>query len=287
MRIALIQIPYDSGHRSMRMGRGPEHLVSKGLAQHLAGLVDQIEVDSVEASGPFRMENQTTFELLHHLAGRVALAEREGAFPIVLTGNCDMALGTVAGLSPGRIGVIWFDSHSDFRTPERSYDGFLDGMGLAVMAGLCWRWAMATVPGFRPVPPKRLLHVGGRFLKEEVTWLNEAGVGFLPAQEIQDKGLESTLPRCLDELARRVDRIDLHVDLDVLDPGLAPANSYARDNGLTPEQLIRAIELIAAHIEIGALDIAAYDPESDPEGKLLPVAFDLIERVVGLCATKR
>ncbi len=88
-------------------------------------------------------------------------------------------------------------------------------------------------------------------------------------------------------MSRYVDRIDLHIDLDVLDPSPAPANTYARGNGLTSEQMVRAIELIAARLEIGALDITAYDPECDPEGKLLPVAFDLIGRVVALCSTRR
>jgi arginase len=286
MNIRLLQVPYDSGHRARRMGCGPAHLVANGLPERLTALSVQVETELIEADGPFTAENQTTFELFRQVAGRVSLADHQGVFPIVLSGNCDMSLGSLAGLSPGRIGIIWFDAHSDFRTPERSYDGFLDGMGLAMIAGLCWRWATATVPGFRPLPPERLLHVGGRLLKEEVAWLNEAGVGYLPAGEMQHKGVERALPRCLDELRRHVERIDLHLDLDVLDPTIAPANDYARENGLTPEQVARAFELIADRFEIAALDVAAYDPARDPDGKLLQVALDLISQVVTLRATR-
>ncbi len=286
LNVRLIQVPYDSGHRGLRLGAGPERLVAKGLAEHLATLVDRLKIELVEATGPFPMENETSFELMRRVAGRVADADRHGEFPIVLAGNCDVIVGSVAGLSPGRLGVVWFDAHTDFRTPERSYDGFLDGMGLAMLAGLCWRWAAATVPGFRPLPPEHLLHVGSRPLREEIVWLNEAGVGYLPAEEIHEKGIERALPRCLAELGREVDRIHLHVDLDVLDPAIAPANTYAREEGLTPEQVIRAIELIADRFKIAALDVTAYDPECDPEGKLVPIALDLVGRVVALRATQ-
>jgi arginase len=287
MKIKLVQVPYDSGHRSQRMGCGPEALVAWGLPERLAGLGHDVETAVIEAEGPFWAENQTSFDLFRRVAGQVAQADRDRVFPIVLTGNCHLSVGTVAGLLPGRVGLIWFDAHSDFRTPERSYDGFLDGMGLAMIAGLCWQWATATVPGFRPLPPERLLHVGGRLIREEVAFLNQARVGFLPADEMHAKGVEQVLPRCLDELARHVDRIDLHLDLDTLDPSLAPANSYARENGLTPDQVARCFELIANRFEIGALDVGAYDPACDPEGKLLPVAFDLIAHIVTRCADRR
>jgi arginase len=280
MNIKLILVPYDSGQRGARLGAGPQTLAASGLAERLAS-AGRVETEWIEAEDAFLMENQTSFDLMRRVAGRVAAADRQGEFPVVAAGNCDVIVGSVAGLSPGRLGAIWFDAHPDFRTPERSYDGFLDGMGLAMLAGLCWRWATATVPGFRPVPPKRLLHVGSRPLKEEVVFLNEAGVGYLPAAEIHAKGIERALPRCLDELAREVDRVHLHLDVDVLDPAIARANTYSREGGLSPEQVERAFELIAARFQIAALDVTGYDPACDPEGKLVPIVLDLVDGVVG------
>ncbi len=278
--IRLIQVPYDSGHRGQRMGCGPGHLLSQGLDGHLAAQGLEVQTELVEAEGPFLAENQTTFELARRTARCVAEADHEGSFPVVLAGNCDMALGTVAGLTPGRVGIIWFDAHSDFRTPQRSYDGFLDGMGLAMIAGLCWPWAVSTVPGFRPLPPERILHVGGRLLDEERRFFNEAGVGFLPAADMLEKGIDQSLSRCLDHFSRHVDRIDLHLDLDVVDPSFGAANSYARDNGLEPGQVGRAFELICDRIEIGAMDLTGYEPACDPESKLVPLAFNLLGNVV-------
>jgi arginase len=276
----LIQVPYDSGNHSLRLGCGPDHLVSRGLPQHLSALGCVVETDLVKAEGNFLTENPTTLDLVRQTAGRVAHADREGAFPIVLAGNCNTALGTLAGLSPGRVGIVWFDAHGDFRTPDRSHDGFLDAMGLAMIAGLCWPWATSTIPGFRPLPLARVLHVGGRLTDEERRFFNQAGVGYLPAGEMKEKGVESTLSRCLDRLSPHVDRIDLHLDLDVVDPSIAPASEYAREGGLSPEQVARAFELIAERVEIAAMDVTGYDPSCDPDSKLVPVAFDLLGQVV-------
>ena len=103
-----------------------------------------------EAQGSFRAEIQTAFELYRQLAERVCAARREGRFPLVLSDNCGSGIGTVAGVGTARLGVIWFDGHGDFNTPETTASGFLDGMGLAVVAGLCWKTLAASVPHFSP-----------------------------------------------------------------------------------------------------------------------------------------
>ena len=71
-------------------------------------------------------------------------------FPLVLAGNCNAAVGVVAGLGPGAA-VLWCDAHADFNTPETTTGGFLDGMGLATVTGRCWTSMAARVPGFVPV----------------------------------------------------------------------------------------------------------------------------------------
>lgn len=282
MQVTLIQVPYDSGHYDRRMGKGPLHLVSQGLPDHLEDLGVEVETTLIEVDEAFPTENQTAIKLFRQVSRQVTRTDRQGAFPVLLSGNCNQALGSVAGLSPGRLGVIWYDAHSDFRTPARSYDGFLDAMGLAVIAGLCWQKAAGTVPGFRPVPPERILHLGGRLLDSEVAWFNEAGAGFLQATEIQERGLDRALSHCLDEMARHVDRVHVHLDLDVVDPELAPANEYAREHGLTPDQVARSFELIAERFAIAGFDLSSYQPEQDPEGKALQIAFDLAAHIVQL-----
>jgi len=60
------------------------------------------------------------------------------------------------------VGIVWFDAHADFNTPETTNSGFLDGMGLAIAVGHCWRSLSRTVEGFRPVREGNVVLVGGR-----------------------------------------------------------------------------------------------------------------------------
>jgi hypothetical protein len=80
---------------------------------------------------------------------------------------------------PG-VGLVWLDAHGDFNTPETDTSGFLDGQGLAIAVGRCWRSLAATIPGFTPLPERDVVLVGARDLTHaqgevlrdsEVTWL--------------------------------------------------------------------------------------------------------------------
>ena len=140
MKAQIIQVPYDSGHRSIRMGSGPEHFVQRGVEDALRHEGHDVYIHCVEAQSQFRAEIKTTFELYRSLAERVRLAYNNGFFPLVLSGNCNASLGTVTGIaSNDKLGIIWFDGHGDLNTPETTESGFLDGMALATAAGLCMK----------------------------------------------------------------------------------------------------------------------------------------------------
>src|ERR671939_185527 len=89
MRVRVIQVPYDSGHRDIRMGAGPTYFIQKGAAQILQSCGYDVGVDCVEAVNPFRAEIGTAFELCQLLAERVREAYIRGVFPLVLSGNCN------------------------------------------------------------------------------------------------------------------------------------------------------------------------------------------------------
>src|SRR5437764_1238622 len=96
-KVQVIQVPYDSGHRGLRMGRGPEYFVNNGLVELLRAEGHEVWVESVEAQAEFRAEIKTQFELYGLLAGRVRDARRDGKFPLILSGNCGATLGAIAG----------------------------------------------------------------------------------------------------------------------------------------------------------------------------------------------
>ena len=139
--ITIFALPYDSSHRGLRMGAGPEHLLSNGMEGVLAATGREIRSEVLQAKSPFRTEIATAFELFGMLAKRVYEATAKGSFPLVLSGNCNATVGVIAGLAGAspkeKVGLIWFDGHADFNTPETTTSGFLDGMGLAIAVGHC------------------------------------------------------------------------------------------------------------------------------------------------------
>ena len=277
MDIQLLAVPYDSGNRGMRMGAGPEWLLDAGLERVLRENGHTVHTRIAELTADWQAEIQTSFELMRMLSAAVREARESGRFPIVLAGNCNTAVGTLAGLGAQSTGVAWFDAHGDFNTPETTRSGFLDGTAVAIITGRCWTQLAATVPEFAPIPDDRVCLIGTRDLDSlESALLDESSVDIVePGQ------LRSSLARVLEKIREHVDSIYVHLDLDVLDSAVAAANSYAISGGLTLEDLDHALAQIAARFRIAGLTLSAYDPAVDTFGHAAQAAIRLI------CTTAR
>lgn len=192
-----------------------------------------------------------------------------------------VSIGTVAGLGSNQLGIIWFDGHGDFNTPETTESGFLDGMGLATAAGLCWKKMAASIPNFRPVPGGSILHVGGRdFYPEEKALFEGSGGTIVGAEAIRGAGVAEALGPALETLSIRAPRIYLHFDLDVLDPDGAPANEFAAPDGITVAQIQEAIQLIGKRFTICASGIASYDPRYDRKDVVLEAGITIMKSIL-------
>ena len=279
-KVQILLVPYDSGHRSLRMGAGPEHFVDNGLIQTLESEGHEVSVETIETQSDFRAEVQTQFGLYKSLAEKVSKARRSGKFPLILSGNCGATLGAIAGAETRRLGVVWFDTHGEFNTPETTTSGFLDGMGLAIATGRCWTTLAASIPNFRPIPGSSILLVGGHdFDKGEREKLEEAGVVVVDSRAVAQSGVREAIQSAL---PGGVEETHLHLDLDVLNPMEAPANGFVTENtGLSIKELAEAIALIGEHLKITSATIASFDPSYDPQGKTLSAAVKLIRQMIG------
>ena len=201
-------VPYDSGHKGLRMGAGPFR-----LQRELGWAAEEIGADS-----EFTTEIGTAFQLYRNLATRIA-ADHD--FPVVLSGNCGAAIGAAAGVGMDDLAVIWFDAHGDFNTPETSASGYLDGMALSILTGRCFPAIANTIPGFVPLPFERAIFAGGHDLDpSEVRDFAACGVHCDPL---------AALTRV------KASRMLVHIDLDVLDVVHGRANHYAKPGGMSPD----------------------------------------------------
>jgi arginase len=273
MRAKVILVPYDSGHYRKRMGLGPERIFHSGLKDLLMRTGVEFDSEEILLEDAYPTEISAGFELCRKVAGRVRQGCETGELPIVLSGNCMTAVGTVTGCSREKTGVVWFDAHGESTTPETTKSGFLDGMPISTLLGCAWQNLSKSVPGFAPVPGDRIILFGARDLEPaERELLDARGV------------LEVS---CVDQLAERlatvsgqVERVSVHVDLDVLDPSEATANQWTPPGGITLKCLLDAIEEIRRQTRIAALGIASYDPAIDRSGRALEAALRVAESVL-------
>jgi arginase len=220
----------------------------------------------LEARALPHREIATAFELQRMLADHVRDAVQGERFPLVLAGNCNSAVGTLAGIKaadPRPLGVVWLDGHADLNTPETTPSGFLDGMALAIALGRCWRTMSAGVPGFRPLDEEDVVLVGARDLDPgEREYLARSAITVVDGRaDAADRA--AALARALDRLAERVEDVYLHIDLDVLDPEEARANPLAPPGGLSVNEAASAVAAVADRLSIRAAAITAYDPSCD------------------------
>ena len=274
--VRVIVVPYDSGHHGLRMGAGPEHLVEGGLGEALRTKGQSFATVRPQTDPP--AEVATAFELDALISEQVRGALADGRFPLVLSGNCNASVGTIAGADPEGLGIVWFDAHADFNTPETTTTGFTDGMGLAVAVGHCWRKMAESVPGFSPVAAEKVVLAGAREVQPaEEQRLASSKVAVVGADRIGREGLRA-LAGALDELRTKTGRVYVHLDLDVLDPAkVGQANEFAPEGGLSTEELLAALGMVSGRFDVVAVGIASYDPTFDADGRVLGAALACVD----------
>jgi arginase len=273
MDLDVFLVPYDTARRGWRSGAGPEALMGAGLVAHLEAQAHRVIATHVIEDDPHEppAEIRTAFELMRRLAAGIRAAREAGHFPVILSGNCGVAaIGALSGLAPTPRSILWFDAHGEANTPETTGSGFLDGMGLAIAWGWCWRTLATSVPGFQPVPPRASVLVGARDLDQvEAARLAESQVLLVPAREVP-----AALPRLLASPPLQGTLGYLHLDMDVLDPvQVGRANALPAPGGLSASQLTVAVDTIRARIALGAVGIASYAPEYDRDHQVQEAAF--------------
>jgi arginase len=273
MQVGVLSIPFDSGRYRERMGLGPELLFREGIEPLLRRRGISYVHEELSPAQSFHTEIGSTFQLCNSVSANVRSLKVGGYVPILLTGNCDVAIGAICGCDPVELSVIWFDAHGEANTPETTQSGFLDGMGISILTGQCWRSLAGLIPGFQPVPGDRILLVGARDLEpEEPKLLDRIGV-------IRATGI-ANVRDALPSLARETSGCYLHFDLDVLDPQYATANQWTPSGGMSLEEILEILSLVRVQLPISGFGFASYDPRADVNRQALHAAVSITEKLL-------
>jgi arginase len=207
--------------------------------------------------------------------------------PLVLGGDCSILVA--AGLSlrraPGRFGLVHLDGHTDFRNPGNSDQcASLAGEDLAAAVGRHWP-AIADIDGLAPYfSPVDVAHVGCRDDDEELQETSALLGAVIPASQVRHQGVERAVRRILDVADRAdLDGYWIHLDVDILDPGVMPSVDSPDPGGLDPAELTDLLAALAPRA-IGA-QVTVFDPDLDPDGSRARLLTDIL--ITGLATLGR
>lgn len=266
--LKIITVPYHLGEFGVGVGAGP--LAYEKAHSH--GDVLRVEVQSSEDIINDIIEiNKTQIEILQPL-----LASTQH-FPVVLSGNCNAVLGSLAAINDLNAGVIWFDAHPDLNTPETSLTGYLDGMPLATALQLGLK-EVADQIGTPKLKPANLLLVGTRDVDPgEALEIEQNNIGIVYAATVHNA--PDSLVSALRSVLAEVDRVYVHIDLDVFDAALVPGTPYRVPGGLTLDQVSGALRMINEQVEIAVVGISYFDPTLDENNQTLQLLLNLLNEL--------
>jgi len=284
--VDLIGVPTDAGASCRGAALGPDDLRTAGLAERLAGLGYAVaDLGDIDAGA--RLSPAAEIEALAIGASKAAYRSLEsGARPVFLGGDHSISMGSVAGVArhcrdAGRpLFVLWFDAHGDFNTWATTETGNIHGMSLARLCG---------EPGFHnaaewfaPVDPANVLILGARALDcEEAQLIDERGVQVVDMDAIRVAGVATPLRHFLDRIEAANGHLHLSLDVDAMDPMIAPGVGTTVPGGLTLEEGQLVMAMLHASGRVGSLDLVELNPILDRLGRSADLMVDLTARLFG------
>jgi arginase len=291
----LIGAPIDTGQKRAGCLMGPAAYRVAGLHREIAA-----EGHGVEDWGDLALSDLPQVSCpnpaVHSLAETVAWAEllmdrvddalSQGGFPIIMGGDHSLALGSAAGAAAFAarqdrpLFLLWLDAHSDFHTPLTTTSGNLHGTPLAYIAG---RDGFDAFPPFpAAVPAHRICMFGIRSVDPaEQAAMLERDIFINDMRVIDERGLVAPLREFLDLVRREAGMLHVSLDVDFLDPSIAPAVGTTVPGGATFREAHLVMELLHESGLVTSLDLVELNPFLDDRGMTARLMVDLVGSLMG------
>ncbi len=292
--IILIGAPVDSGASQPGCLMGPDAFRTAGLVQTLQGLGGSV-IDSGNISPRKQPEKPHSNRALHHLGETIdwtkmlsQAAENacKNGFPIFMGGDHSLSLGSVKGVADyaaaqGRpLFVLWLDAHPDFHTPYTTQSGNLHGTPLAYVTG------QQGFEGFpeitHPVDAKNICIFGARSVDPaELKALKENDICIYDMRAIDEKGIVAPISEFLRQVSASNGFLHVSLDVDFLEPGIAPAVGTTVPGGVTFREAHLVMELLHDSGLVSSLDLVELNPFLDDRGRTARLMVDLTASLMG------
>ena len=287
----LIGIPMDLGQQLRGVDMGPsalryaglaERLVSLGHQVHDAGNVGTAVRDALSGSDRAHSFLPAVLETCEAVYGAAKQALADGVYPIFMGGDHSVSLGTVSGMaSRDHTGVIWVDAHGDFNTVETSASGNVHGMPLAALTGLGDARMVNLGHAGVKVAPEHVVLIGVRDLDApERALMQAAGVRVFTMREIDEYGMPQVIRQALAHLSP-LERLHVSLDLDALDPTVAPGVGTPVPGGLSYREAHLLMEMLSDDGRVASLDVVEVNPMLDHQNATARLAVELVASLFG------
>ena len=212
---------------------------------------------------------------------KVLEVARSGAIPIVLGGDHSItypsASAVAEAVAPRRLGVVHFDAHAD---AANSTWGYLHSHGTP-MRRLIESGAVAG---------RNFVQVGLRGYwpgVETLDWMRGQGMRWHLMSEIEERGAEAVVADAIAEALEGPEVIYLSVDVDVIDPGMAPGTGTPEPGGMLTRELLRAIRQVVGRVELAAMDVVEVAPPFDHAEVTAAAAHRCVLEAISALAARR
>jgi arginase len=296
-RIAIVGVPIDIGASQPGAIMGPVALRTAGIVESLRELGHDVE-DRGDLPVPAPVALEATDTKARNLAQIAAWSRalshctydiaRAGACPIMLGGDHSLSMGSVNGVAryareAGReLFVLWLDAHADFNTPATSPSGNMHGMSAALLAGEPGLEAVFGNEPRAPIEPRQLHLFGVRSLdRGERELLRARGINVIDMRLIDEFGVGVLLRRVLDKVAAAKGLLHVSLDVDFMDPSLAPGVGTTVPGGATFREAHLVMELLHDSGLVASLDVVELNPFLDVRGRSALLLVDLIDSLFG------
>jgi arginase len=295
--VTVIGVPLDLGAGRRGVDMGPSAFRVADIHQKLrdlgydvtdAGDVDVHIAETREPGDPrlkYLAEIKGTCEKLRDLVKKVAA---NGSIPVILGGDHSLAMGSIAGMSSfhkskgERIGLIWFDAHADSNTADTTPSGNIHGMPLAVVLGL-GDPSLTGLAGHTPmVEGSRAALVAIRDVDQtERANVKASGIGAFTMRDIDERGMRGVMEEAIQRASFGTAGIHVSVDLDAMDPELAPGVGTPSPGGLSRREAHLAMEMLADTGKVLSAEFVEANPILDQRNVTAKLGVELLASLLG------
>ena len=293
--VSLIGAPTDVGAGTLGARMGPEALRVAGIARAIGQFGFAVS-DCGNVAGPVNPDLPAV-DGFRHLAevarwnsalhDAVYAELLAGRLPVLLGGDHSLAIGSISAVArhcrerAKKLRVLWFDAHADFNTAALTPSGNLHGMPVACLCGHGPQ-ELIELSGQSPaLNPKDIRQIGIRSVDDgEKRRVHDLGIEVFDMRYIDEMGMRHAM-----ELALALIGPDTHLhvslDVDFLDPDIAPGVGTTVRGGPTYREAQLCMEMVADSGRLASLDVVELNPALDLRNQTAELAVDLIRSLFG------